>query len=288
MINFVYPGEGIPYSNIIDAIVNPILEHLPEGRKTLEPGVGLNVGFFTEKGLLNGCSAFIPHGIADKNYRTAERVGQYEHVICSGPLWRDLYIRQGMDQGRIFIGGYSKLDPIFKGMVKKSKDIRVLWAPTHSAFDSGAKPATSSSPGFAEYLGEIEGVEVALHPADKPDETPTIQKLVDARVVIADHGSILYEALALGKPVVIPDWIVREGIISKFPGSFECFIFENDFCYHATDIKHLNELINVALEEGIDRRTKDFIDGIFPPELRGNSGEATAQILRKIKGGCYV
>jgi len=36
---------------------------------------------------------------------------------------------------------------------------------------------------------------------------PTMQPLVDADVVIADAGSTIYEAWALGKPVIFPDWL---------------------------------------------------------------------------------
>jgi len=133
-------------------------------------------------------------------------------------------------------------------------------------------------------LDRIPGLDVALHPAHN-NGVPTIQKLIDAQVVIADHGSTVYEALALGKPVIIPDWIVKQGVMRYFLGSFEALIFEQDFCYHACDIDHLLELIEVAGKRGIDPRTQNFIDAIFPPALRGTSGQVTAEILRGLAHG---
>lgn len=283
-IHFIYPPEVVGYKNILDAMVDPILEHLPEGVKNACPGEGLNVGFFTEPARISGCKAFIPHGIADKNYRTAKDVARYPHVFVSGPAWRDLYHRQGRYDG-INIGGYTKLDPIFQGKMKKARKKKrpmILWAPTHGAFDAGRKPATSSWPDFMDYLDRIPDIEVALHPSQSDRHKATLQQLVDCSVVIADHGSLVYESLALGKPVIIPDWICKEGVLQYFPCSFEVLMHEQDICYHAGDIDELLRLIDMALDKGIDRKTQNFIDAIFPPDLRGHSGEATANILRQI------
>lgn len=276
-INFVYPGGG--YRPIIDSIVDPILEHLPEGVKTDHPGQGLNITFFTEKSQHRGCTTFISHGIADKNWRNAGRIAHLEHVLVSGPMWADKYTKQKVPKNKIHIGGYTKLDPIFQGKVTKQRDIRVLWAPTH-----GIMSKTSTYPRFQEYLHMIPGIESALHPVSRKDKTPTMQLLVDASVVIADCGSLIYEAWALGKPVIFPDWLIKEGIIKCFPSSFESMIFEQNIGYHARDINHLIKLVDEAKERGLDKKTQDFIDSIFPPYLRGNSGRATAEILRSIAG----
>lgn len=286
-INFIYP-DVTNYRDILDKVVDPILEHLPEGKKMTLPGEGLNVNFFTELSRINGCKVFIPHGIADKNYRTARAIAPYNHVFVSGPAWRDLYRRQGMNTRNVHIGGYTKLDPIFQGKLKKkrkSKKPMILWAPTHGGFDAGRKPATSSWPEFMDYLDRIPNIEVALHPNENDRHQATMQQLIDCSVVIGDYGSLVYEALALGKPVIIPDWICKEGVMRFFHESFECLMFEQDICYHAGDIDELLRLIDMALDKGIDPKTQNFIDVIFPPDLRGHSGEVTAGILRQIAEG---
>ncbi len=43
--------------------------------------------------------------------------------------------------------------------------------------------------------------------------------------------------------------------------------------------------IEVAGKRGIDTRTQNFIDAIFPPALRGTSGQVTAEILRGLAHG---
>jgi len=38
----------------------------------------------------------------------------------------------------------------------------------------------------------------------------------------------------------------------------------------------------LPLEKGISKGEREFIDGIFPADLRGKSGEKTAEILRRL------
>lgn len=110
-----------------------------------------------------------------------------------------------------------------------------------------------------------------------------MQALVDADVVISDAGSLVYEAWALGKPVVFPDWLVKEGVFKHFPGSFEEQIYREKIGYHVETPEQLGPMVERALMSGITEREKKFIDGIFPPELRGRSGEVTANLLRRFE-----
>ena len=48
------------------------------------------------------------------------------------------------------------------------------------------------------------------------------------------------------------------------------------------NIDQLIKLIYLALEKNIDNTVTDFIDSILPVNLRGKSGETTAEILKKI------
>ena len=111
---------------------------------------------------------------------------------------------------------------------------------------------------------------------------PTIQPLVDADVVIADAGSTIYEAWALGKPVIFPDWLVRDGVLNRFKGTFEAKCYADNLGYHAKSFKHLLELIPEAIGKGIDERAVDFAQELFPASLKGNSGKTIAKILRRL------
>lgn len=89
-INFYVPSNG-PYKSILDALIGPIQEHLPDfsmQKKTM-PGA-VNVGFFV---IDKGCQVFIPHGIADKNYRNADKVKGFDYVFVSGPAWVDKLVK---------------------------------------------------------------------------------------------------------------------------------------------------------------------------------------------------
>ncbi len=278
---FVYSG-GFPdggYSRIINTMVDPIMEYLPEARKVNKaiPGA-LNIRFFVEH---EKQGAFMSHGIADKNWRTASKLKGFEYVFVSGSLWKEKLIMQGFPADRIFMNGYTKMDPIFQGKIKPQPHNKpiVLWAPTHNAIKSvSSYPALNKQ---NKLLPDCYTIISSLHPCTSKGD-PTMQLLANADVVIADCGSTLYEAWALGKPVIFPDWLVRDGIYKYFPGSFEEKIYKESIDYHAQTPAELPIFIEQALHDGIKPEVKRFIDGIFPPELRGKSGEATAKILKEL------
>jgi hypothetical protein len=274
MINFVYQA-GAPYSGVLDAFVAPITEHLPSWKKSQEAQTdALNVRFFVE---WEHGGAFIPHGIADKNYRNADKLAGFDYIFVSGPAWSEKLIKQGYPAEKIYIGGYTKLDPAFS-MQKTPGWPRILYAPTHAAIEEVSLQGRFDAD--LAIVAEYYEVISSAHPAYSGKVT--MQALVDADVVIADSGSILYEAWALNKPVIFPDWLLKEGVEKHFPGSFEEQIYREGMGYHAESPQDLLGAIKTALHYGLDDTTRRFIDGIFPPELRGKSGEATAKILKEL------
>lgn len=132
MINFCIASSG-PYRGICEAIIDPIREHLSDSTicRTEQSGA-TNVGFFVTR---TNCQVFIPHGIADKNYRNADKVNAFEYVFVSGPAWVDKLVRQGFPRDRILVGGYTKLDPVFQGKYEQTRRTFcvILYAPTHGA-----------------------------------------------------------------------------------------------------------------------------------------------------------
>jgi len=106
-----------------------------------------------------------------------------------------------------------------------------------------------------------------------------MQLLLDADVVISDCSSIIYEAWSLGKPVVFPDWIVRDAIMQRFRGSFEWLVYQKGIGLHASCLDELVEM----LDGEMGSVEKDFIEGVFPAELRGKSGLRAAEVLREIE-----
>lgn len=233
-----------------------------------------------------GTSVFMSHGIADKGLGDAPYVSAFDYVFVSGPLYVKKLIGQGIPADKIRVVGYPKLDAIFQGKFKESprEDKRkiVLYAPTHS------RSIASSYPAFMEFIDKLPvnlRVMVSLHPHNKPGKQPTLQELVDADVIISDSGSLLYEAWALSKPVVFPDWLVKDAVQKHWSGTFAARIFTEGLGYHARDIQELVMLLDVALKQGVGPRERDFIDSILPPELKGNSAKEAANVLLEIARG---
>src|SRR5690606_6964667 len=105
-----------------------------------------------------------------------------------------------------------KADPARAAASQRRK--KILWAPTHDYARRGADNIPISSyPRFLEHietLGSEFDVEVSLHPRNRPDKKPTAEKLIEADYVIADNGTLVYEAWCLGKPVVFPSWLLAD------------------------------------------------------------------------------
>jgi hypothetical protein len=307
--NFIYDEmtqhKGNAYRYAIETLANPILDNFAACDagyfEKPVPGPkekGINCRFFNSTRIFEHgkCSVgphdvFISHGIGDKNYWIGKRIKAFEYAFCPGPIWKNRMRDTGY-KGEIFITGYTKLDPIFQNKYKKIKRDKpyIVWLPTHGY--SNKHKGRSSYPFFSKHINEIPDIYSfgnGMHPTTKlhsnKKHIPTMQELVDADVVIADAGSTLYEAWAVGKPVIFPDWICKKDVMSHFsPKNLEYQIYSKGIGYHAKDMKHMISLIEKALQDGMKDEEKEFIDGIFPPKLRGIAGKTAAKALIDIGG----
>jgi hypothetical protein len=294
---------GSSYTHVVEALSEPIIPYLPEGQVgfTEKPGIGLNLRFFSEtritetgKNPVGPNDVFMSHGIGDKNYWIAPRISPFRHVLVPGPTWRDR-IKKGGYPGKIWVVGYTKLDPIFNGHYLRQEREKpyVVWAPTHGY--RYRHRGRSSYPWCMDLIREIPNCydkHIALHPASRLSlhrrQDVTLQELLDADVVIADAGSTLYEAWSLGRPVIFPDWLCKNDVLAHFkddPENLEYRIYNEGIGYHAESMEHLISLIEVALRDGMKQREIDFMEGVFPQNLRGNAGKMAARALMEIKEG---
>lgn len=290
-INFVVITDGEEsiypiYAKTLQSFIGPIKLHLPESsisNKSIPRAINVHFirqdDYRTMVDAKEGTSVFICHGIADKHYWDGPLVSMFDYICVPGQLWHDKLFNEGVPIEKILTVGYAKLDPIFQGLTKKTPGPRnrVLWAPTHSN-------SPSSYPGFLEYLDKFPAdleVIYSPHPYNKSNQMPTLQELTDADVVISDSGSLVYETWAIGKPVIFPDWLVKERVFRLYPYSFEEKIYKEKIGLHSDNFQDLVSLVYHALDVGIDPRAKEFIDGILSPELRGKSGESIAKKLIK-------
>ena len=192
-----------------------------------------------------------------------------------------------MDAFKIIIGGYPKFDDIVfeKQPVKNNKRV-VLWCPTHNVKnDINSNFRISSYPFFTKEIKKIPPSEfkfkISEHPANRADKKPTLQQIYEADTIISDSGSMVYEAWILGKPVVFPDWIVKNSILSYYPNSFEEKIYKEGIGYHCINVVDLVSKLRLD----IDEKAKDFIETILPKELIGNSSDV---LLLELKRRLYA
>ena len=286
MINFILPNME-KYKLLLDEYINPIIDNLNKDKYKISDFAQedcLNVHFFSEREYKNwvgfvGKNIFIPHGIADKNSRNFDNTGDFDYLIVSGEYWKQKHILQGVNHEKIIIGGYPKMDNMFKLKKNTYNKPMILWCPTHN-FSTHLNLTTY--PDFINYINDIPFddfiFKISQHPANKYNLKPTKQELIDADIIISDSGSMIYEAFTMNKHVIFPDWIVKDNILRVYNNTFESQIYEEDIGMHANSIE---ELLEFCYNPVFDKKIKKFIDGIFQKELRGKSGKAIAEILER-------
>lgn len=163
------------------------------------------------------------HGLASKGqaFSTARRAAFVDSdtlFAVPGPRYANLLHDMGVPEARITVTGLTKLDGLTRN---------ILYAPTHN-------PELSAIPVVGERIYELPGVRVRLHMwtgsrNDSHDQAyrslypqrstgSAVADLEWADTVIGDFGSIIVEAIALGKQavqVVNPryrDWYYRQGL----------------------------------------------------------------------------
>lgn len=292
-VNFcfdIYHGIGGSYKNVVKSFSTPIMKHLKITNDfSNRPLLYWNCRFFNSQRIRQQGKApvgpkdiFISHGIGDKNYWTGNKIKDFKYAFVPGPKW-EKRMRDTAYKGEIFIVGYTKLDPIINGELKKKdrKKPLIVWAPTHGY--NNKHKQRSSYPQCVNLIKKINyDTQLALHPTSNKNKNVTMQQLVDADVVISDSGSTLYEAWILGKPVIFPDWICKNDILKHFENdinNFEYQIYKNEIGYHAKNMSHLNKLIEIALSDGMKDEEKEFINDIYPNNIRGKAGQLSADAL---------
>jgi len=270
------------YEIVDRAHVEPILEHLEGGEIAYGPtSEALNVSLSWE--VFPKADVFLSHGLADKNWRNADKMSGYGYILVSGPAWKEKLIGQGISPDAISVVGYPFLDPVSD--LERSREL-LVWAPTHKA-TSEVTTEGRFSEALVDRLGKEFPLEIVSHPVGSKRLSRDV--LPRAAVVIADAGSTLYEAWAFGIPVVFPDWLVKEAVLKKWPGSFEAAIYERGLGWHANSEGELIDLVREVWKTGeLGTGVEEFMEGILPSELRGCSGEVAAKELTRLldrKGG---
>jgi hypothetical protein len=258
----------------------------------------VNITFF----IYRRAHLMMSHGVADKNYLVRKdpagglEINKYRTVCVPGEwMKRKLLNTDGIElnEGQIKVVGWPRIDTLLAAQKEQKnflrdtvcklnpfRKIKVLWAPTHGQAN---KTPLSSYPSFLSYedrLKELFDYDSSLHPNVRESKTPTFQKLLDADVVIADRGTLVYEAWALGKPVIFPSWIIKEANLIEGVGTAEHHIFSEGLGLHAESFEDMIQMIKKAKKPDI--QVQNFMEDYLPKSTHGRSYELIADAAREI------
>jgi len=298
-INLVHtPSKN--YAGIQQQILDAITRHLAPSEFSTTVGKSvpgsLNFSLFIRL----PADVVMSHGVADKNYFlrrdvNGERISnRLAHLLVPGEwLKRRLLKRKDLeiDADRIHVVGWPRLDILLATqqempVVPRSHDARpkVLWAPTHDFARRGEENLSNSSyPELLEFVPMFEkhfDLAISLHPRNRRNKQPTQYSLLDCDYVISDFGTIVYEAWALGKPVIFPHWLIGDRIKRHLGESAEAFIFHKRLGLHADSPQQVIDFVMDGA--GIDRRTNAALDKFLAPAYAGRSGERVAALLQSL------
>ncbi|AEG31697.1 glycosyltransferase family protein [Thiomicrospira cyclica] len=300
---------GRNYSQVQKQTFNIIQNKMPKGsyttikevdfikkkKKTIKNGLSFDM-FIRASG-----DVLMSHGVADKNYLTMRDengecyINRRKHVLVPGPWLKNKLLNHPkitLNENQIHCVGWPRLDELidlqnkYKSNQKPTEKVKVLWAPTHDRRKRGKEGlSTSSYPEFDQWTELLEDkfdYTKSLHPRNKVlDKKPTVDALIEADYVISDFGTIVYEAWALGKPVIFPNWLIGQRIKKNLKGSAEAYIFENKIGLHANSIQEVVDFIELKKEIGDD--VKQFMESYLPEDLNGQSANTINELFLK---GC--
>ncbi len=295
-------GKAGNYAAVTDQINSSISKHLPVRAWTSNRYLGrlprqirMTFGLFAR----GRQHVLMSHGVADKNYLTMVNsdgdlyINSLEHLLVPGPWQRDKLLAHPqvtLTEDQISGVGWPRLDLLLELQKSRTydptKQPKLLWAPTHDWRKNGKdQVSTSSYPEFSEdfeRLGAKYPTDISLHPRNRSSKTPTSIQLIDADIVISDFGTMVYEAWALGKPVIFPSWLIGDRICEYLPGSAEAYIFENKVGYHPRSAAELRDIIDAG--PVITPDVTAFLEAYLPSKFAGVSGREVAQKLLRLAG----
>lgn len=159
-----------------------------------------------------------------------------------------------------------KLNATRKPVIRTNSKPNVLFAPLHSNWADSNGQAMSSEALMMPFLNKLKehcNLTVCIDGRNKQNKKPATEELLNADLVITDYTSVIYEAWALGKPVIFPRWLLGDHIIKKAPKSAEAFIYENNLGHHANNFEHMLQLIDawtaINLGDGVESFLEDYL-----------------------------
>lgn len=251
-------------------VEHQIVEHLRQ--ELAQAGVAVTQSRSAKQGALTiSCfirqkaDIYIGHNLADKNYLLLRDengqayINHFQHVFVQGHWLRRRLLGSRhchLKPHQIHVIGAPRVDYLRELAAETptpSAKRKVLWAPTHDKWLLRGE-ALSAYPALEAYLDHelIAGnknlsITRVPHPRNRENKQAVTQELVNADVVISDYSSVIYEAWALGKPVIFPRWLLGDKVFEKSPDSAEAHIYRESLGYHPQSVEELSVLLESEL-----------------------------------------
>lgn len=277
----------VNYGDLQDKVVSAVAGEF--GDAPWSAGTGetrpdaVNVGLF----IRTQAQVYLGHSVADRNYlwtrdeRGRRLVNSFQAVLVPGRWMKNRLLQSPsirLKPDQVVCVGSPRIDLLrarAAGYKREAGDgkLRVLWAPTHGKRNGSS---VSSYPEFQPHLAALAGefdVATLLHPRQRASKAAVVDELLRADVVISDTSSVIYEAWALGKPVIFPSWLTFDRVLERYPKSAEAHIYATGIGYHPGSFEELRDILRSGPSIGNDvhRFMDEYLDN-----YRGGSGSASA------------
>ena len=197
----------------------------------------------------------------------------------------------GLKEDKVVAVGSTRVDHLrglMAGRSPKPADapLTVLYAPLHRHRKERADTALSSAGDMAPFLkrlrARVADFRVEADPRNLPGKRPVTASLLDADIVITDCTSLIYEAWALGKPVLFPHWLMAGKLEERIPTSAEAYIYRERIGHHADSIEDMLAFLehgrDLPLGEGVEAFMADYLVNWRD----ANAAQSTASVLENL------
>lgn len=270
-------------------------------RGTAHPENSISLSLFPS----SQAEALLMYDLADRDFfrergpEGAFLAPRHKYLLVPGRWHRRRLLADkalGLTPDRVLITGSPRVDYLRKLQADQPErpvggKPRVLYAPMHQRWTDANDVPLSSGPQMwplLDSLRQICDLTVEFDQRNLDSKEPITQALLDADIVITDYTSLIYEAWALGKPVIFPRWLTGDRILAKAPNCAEAQIYRDRIGHHADNMDDLRDLIaqGAALEQG--EGVADFMDDYLCNWQDGDAGRRVAQVLERQADRAWV
>ncbi|MGH1576465.1 CDP-glycerol glycerophosphotransferase family protein [Planktotalea sp.] len=230
--------------------------------------------------------------LIQKDYDGVPLASYFKHLLVPGRWSRNALLSDSetaLQPDQVFITGSPRIDFLRDLAAKRPSPegpLKVLFCPLHSNWFDADGQVMSCDEEFSPLLPMLEDLCTVTKVVDQrnlPGKKPVTQELLDADVIITDYTSVMFEAWALGKPVIFPRWIAGNRVVIKAAKTAEAHVYREKIGHHPTSLVEMRALLEQGRELGLGEGVDAFMDEyLYNYDPSKNAAQTTAQTLEFI------